>query len=165
MVLDLAQFLSKLLHNSPEIGRTVRFATPGVQPSAPSAAHQITPADLQQSRIHRALLLVTGRGTRWPRKLIEQCDLIASSWTDLYGPLEDIRPLLYEKGGRLAGMMDERDLSRHVCIAMQECRSCSVLTVIGATGQMAERPQNSGFAVASHGAWSSRLSSRTVSQS
>lgn len=125
MVLDLAQFLSKLLHHSPEIGRTVRFATPGIQPSVPSAAHQISLTDLQQSRIHRALLLITGRGTRWPRKLVEQCDLIVSSWKDLFGPLEDIRPLLYERGGRLAGMMDERDLSRHVRTVAKERRSYS----------------------------------------
>lgn len=90
-----------------------------MSPSTPSTAHQVTLTDLQQSRIHRALLLITGRGTRWPRKLVEQCDLVVAIWTDLFGPLENIRPLLYEKGGRLAGMMDERDLSRHVRIARQ----------------------------------------------
>lgn len=69
---------------------------------------------LRSTRVHRAVLLIAGRGTRWPGGLVDICDNIIVELTKIFGKLELIRPLLYEKGGRLAAFSDEQKLGRHV---------------------------------------------------
>lgn len=66
------------------------------------------------SRVHKALLLISGRGTRWPGKLIEVSDALIAEMTARFGNLDLLRPQLYEKGGRLEAFADERHLGRHV---------------------------------------------------
>jgi len=66
------------------------------------------------SRVHKALLLISGRGTRWPSKLIEVSDALIAEMTARFGSLDMLRPALYEKGGRLEDFADERHLGRHV---------------------------------------------------
>jgi len=75
---------------------------------------RITIEHLQASRLHRALILISGRGTRWPSKLIVLCDLLINELTARFGKLEMIRSTLYEKGGRLEAFRDEKELGRHV---------------------------------------------------
>ena len=67
---------------------------------------------LRSSRIHFALLEISGRGTRWPAELIDQVDDLLRDWTDMYGPLLELRPLLYEQGGRLYGISTPEDVER-----------------------------------------------------
>lgn len=64
------------------------------------------------SRIHYALLELSGRATRWPGRLIDQADEIIRHWETIHGPLLDIRPPLYEPGGRLHGLSTPEDLER-----------------------------------------------------
>lgn len=73
-----------------------------------SLSHQT----LRCSRVHFALLEISGRATRWPSKLIEIVDSLIQYWTSIYGTLADIRPLLYEDGGRLYGISTPEDLER-----------------------------------------------------
>ena len=75
---------------------------------------RITIEHLQSSRLHRALILISGRGTRWPSKLIVLCDLLIDELTVRFGKLDMIRSTLYEKCGRLEGFQDEKQLGRHV---------------------------------------------------
>lgn len=87
--------------------------------------------DLQQSRVHRALLLISGTGTRWPPRLIACADVLLARWRERFGPLEQVRPLPYEKGGRLSGMHEERDLSRHVRATLVCSRGMLIGSVVG----------------------------------
>lgn len=98
----------------------------------------ITLADLQKSRIHRAILLIAGRGTRWPKRLVAECDVLLHTWAELFGPVELIRPLLYERGGRLYEMREEKDLSRHVGHEFYLCVTITDCSAKGAHGEMAE---------------------------
>jgi len=75
---------------------------------------RITIEHLQASRLHRALILISGRGTRWPSKLIVLCDLLIIELTARFGKLDMIRSTLYENGGRLEAFQDEKQLGRHV---------------------------------------------------
>ena len=93
LVLDMSAFMNKLLQDP---------------------TSQVSLNDLQHTRVHRALLLISGTGTRWPPRLITCADTLLARWRERFGPLEKIRPFLYDKGGRLGGMHEERDLSRHV---------------------------------------------------
>jgi len=67
---------------------------------------------LRYSRIHLALLDISGRATRWPGKLIDQVDDLVKHWESIYGSLLDIRPFLYEEGGRLHGISTPEDIDR-----------------------------------------------------
>ncbi|KAF2202480.1 hypothetical protein GQ43DRAFT_310365 [Delitschia confertaspora ATCC 74209] len=72
----------------------------------------ITVNTLRATGIHRAVMFVCGKATRWPSKLIDQCDLIVEAWTEKFGPLKSIRPFLYGRGGRLEGIARPSDKSR-----------------------------------------------------
>ncbi|KAI5367416.1 putative PUA-like superfamily, SRA-YDG superfamily protein [Septoria linicola] len=66
--------------------------------------------DILYSRIHLAVSMVAGLATRWPRKLIEKCDLLKEVWSERFGRLQDI--LLYEPGGRLHGICKPEDVDK-----------------------------------------------------
>lgn len=75
----------------------------------------VTAEDLQTTRIHKALLLITRAGSKWPEKLVEAADEVVDAWTRTCGPLETLRPDLFGPGGRLDGIVTRRDdLSQHV---------------------------------------------------
>ncbi|KAI9660539.1 MAG: hypothetical protein M1821_009890 [Bathelium mastoideum] len=61
----------------------------------------ISLASLQYSRIHRALLEVATKATRWPGRLIDLCDDVLIVWEKRFGRLKDVPLLLYGEGGRL----------------------------------------------------------------
>lgn len=68
--------------------------------------------DLRFSRIHLAVDEITGRGTRWPRRLIERCEALKEAWETSYGPLKQIGILLYEPGGHLHGICQAEDVNK-----------------------------------------------------
>lgn len=67
---------------------------------------------LRSSRVHLALLDMTGCATRWPGKLINKADHLIKHLEASYGALADIRPFLYEEGGRLYGICTPEDVER-----------------------------------------------------
>ena len=80
-------------------------------------ALQINPlslATIRASRIHFAVLCVAGMATRWPAKLVDECDNVIELWEKKYGPLKKIAPPLYSPGARLWQVVDATDLSREV---------------------------------------------------
>ena len=64
----------------------------------------ITARDLRATGIHKAVKEVAGIATRWPANLCDECDKIIAVWTDKFGPLDNLPPLLYGRGGRLEGI-------------------------------------------------------------
>ena len=81
----------------------------------------VTTEDLQSTRIHKALLLITRAGSNWPEKLIEAADEVVDAWTRTCGPLETLRPDLFAPGARLDGIVTRRDdLSRQVRICFSQ---------------------------------------------
>jgi hypothetical protein len=64
----------------------------------------ITALDLRATGIHKAVIDVSGIATRWPGRLCDDCDKIINIWTAKFGRLEDLRPFLYGRGGRLEGI-------------------------------------------------------------
>ena len=91
-VLELNALLSKLLESTPSL----RIET------------------LRVSRIHRAVALITDKGTRWPAKLIDLSKQIVHAWTRKFGSLSEIRADPYEPGGRLYGIAKANEASRKV---------------------------------------------------
>lgn len=75
-------------------------------------AASITVDDLRYSRIHLAVSEIAGRGTRWPKGLIERCEALREAWETAYGSLKSIGVLLYEPGGRLHGICSPEDLNK-----------------------------------------------------
>ena len=65
----------------------------------------ISLSSLKYSRIHRAILDIARKASRWPGRLIDLCDKVIEVWEGLWGPLVDIQPLLYNEGGRLWHVM------------------------------------------------------------
>lgn len=64
----------------------------------------ITAHDLRATGIHKAVKEIAGIATRWPGRLCDECDKIIAVWTDKFGPLDNLPPLLYGRGGRLEGI-------------------------------------------------------------
>ncbi|KAL1642974.1 hypothetical protein SLS58_005216 [Diplodia intermedia] len=71
---------------------------------------------LRYSRIHVAVLEVSGKATRWPKRLAEECDKVIELWTKKYGKLSDIRPRLFNPDGRLYGVCTGRELTRDALV-------------------------------------------------
>jgi hypothetical protein len=69
-------------------------------------------AAMRFSRIHFAVLEISGKATRWPRRLADECDDIRRVWENAHGPLINIRPCLYGPGGRLWKISAQKDLTR-----------------------------------------------------
>ncbi|KAF2652935.1 hypothetical protein K491DRAFT_718507 [Lophiostoma macrostomum CBS 122681] len=72
----------------------------------------ITVLDLRATGIHKAVLEVAGIATRWPGRLADDCDKIISVWASKFGRLEDLRPFMYGRGGRLEGIAAAGDFTR-----------------------------------------------------
>jgi hypothetical protein len=72
--------------------------------------------DIQFSRLHLAIIVICGKATRWPSKLIERADALQAKWEDEHGCLKSILPLLYEPGGRLNGICKPEDLTKEKVI-------------------------------------------------
>ena len=70
----------------------------------------ISAQDIRYSRVHLAVSEIVGKGTRWPKRLIERCEALKTAWEAVYGPLKDVGILLYEPGGRLHGICEPEDL-------------------------------------------------------
>lgn len=77
---------------------------------------KVTVDTLQYSRIHLAILLIAGHGTRWPSRLIERCDALNAAWSATFGPLEKVGISLYEPGGRLHGICAPEDVAKEKLI-------------------------------------------------
>lgn len=73
-----------------------------------------TSLDLRATGIHRAVLEVAGTATRWPGRLVDDCDRVILVWTGKFGRLEDLRPFMYGRGGRLEGIASAGEFSRTV---------------------------------------------------
>jgi hypothetical protein len=77
-------------------------------------ATDITALDLRATGIHRAVQDIAGVATRWPGRLCDDCDKIISIWTARFGPLNELHPFLYGRGGRLEGVASMTQYSREV---------------------------------------------------
>lgn len=75
---------------------------------------EITILDLRATGIHRAVQDIAGVATRWPGRLCDDCDRIISTWTARFGPLVDLHPFLYGRGGRLEGIASASEYSKEV---------------------------------------------------
>lgn len=67
---------------------------------------------LRRSRIDKALLEMSGAGTRWPASLVERAEKMVRKWERQVGAVGELRAALWDKGGRMAGchkrvMVDE----------------------------------------------------------
>jgi hypothetical protein len=76
----------------------------------------ISALDLRATGIHKAVMDVSGMATRWPGRLCDDCDKIISIWTAKFGRLEDLRPFLYGRGGRLEGIASVEDSTNQVSL-------------------------------------------------
>jgi hypothetical protein len=66
------------------------------------------------SRIHLAVAEICGKATRWPAKLCDEADFVVRELELTFGPLGNIQPPLFERGGRLWNICDQTQLSRTV---------------------------------------------------
>jgi hypothetical protein len=76
--------------------------------------HQISLWTLRFSRIHLACSDICGRASRWPARLADEADRVVEHLESFYGRLRDIQCPIFERGGRLWGICDPRDLTRDV---------------------------------------------------
>jgi hypothetical protein len=77
-------------------------------------ATEITALDLRATGIHRAVQDIAGVATRWPSRLCDDCDKIIALWTAKFGVLNDLRPFLYGRGGRLEGVSNATEYTQEV---------------------------------------------------
>lgn len=68
--------------------------------------------DIRFSRLHLAIISMSGQATRWPKKLIERGDTLRAAWETQHGSLKKLGTPLYELGGRLNGVCKPEDLSK-----------------------------------------------------
>jgi hypothetical protein len=68
--------------------------------------------DIRFSRLHLALCSITGKATRWPKRIIERAETVAAAWEAKFGPLKLLTTPLYETGGRLHGLCWPEDLDK-----------------------------------------------------
>ena len=73
---------------------------------------------IRQSRIHKALTLISDKTMQWPEFLVVKTDPILEQWTRQFGNLEEMLVELYGPGGRLHGIAEPHEISRRVsCLA------------------------------------------------
>lgn len=72
----------------------------------------ISATTLRATRIHRAIMEVAGKATRWPSRLADECDKVLWIWRERFGSLEALRPFLYCRGGRLETVAGIGDVTR-----------------------------------------------------
>jgi hypothetical protein len=77
-------------------------------------SHTITALDLRATGIHRAVMEVAGKATRWPGRLADDCDRIIIVWKRKFGPLQDLRPFICGRAGRLEGVASATEFSKAV---------------------------------------------------
>lgn len=68
--------------------------------------------DIRASRLHLAIISISGQATRWPKKLIERADALRSAWEEQHGSLKKLSTPLYEPGGRLNGVCKPEDVTK-----------------------------------------------------
>jgi hypothetical protein len=68
--------------------------------------------DIRFSRLHMALIVISGQATRWPSRLIDRADAVREVWEASHGSLRRLTVPLYEPGGRLHGMCRPEDLNK-----------------------------------------------------
>jgi len=90
--------------------------------------YRIPQAVLRWTRIHLAIMEMCGKATRWPRTLVDEAESVVMRWENQFGRLKRIRPLLFDKGGRLHSVCLPEDLSRTVSVLIFTLRDS--LTVI-----------------------------------
>lgn len=73
-----------------------------------------TAFDLRATGIHKAVMEIAGIATRWPGRLADDCDTLIDLWTARFGPLEELHPFLYGRGGRLEGIASPEEFSKEV---------------------------------------------------
>lgn len=102
---------------------------------------------IRTTRLHCALFMIAGHGTRWPGRLIDKTDDILEKWSQRFGPLRRLRTPLYERGGRLFGICRQSDVTPKVraaaCLPLTACLLscscfcfCSVCPVVCATADV-----------------------------
>lgn len=77
-------------------------------------ATNITALDLRATGIHKAVKDIAGTATRWPSRLLDDCDKVISVWTSKFGPLNELHPFLFGRNGRLEGIAIQAEYSREV---------------------------------------------------
>ncbi|KAK3634338.1 hypothetical protein LTR56_015372 [Elasticomyces elasticus] len=80
-------------------------------------ASNISLEDIRSSRVHIAVLEISGRGTRWPKRLIERSDALKAAWEGVHGSLQSMGFPLYEPGGRLYQICKPDDLNKEKLVA------------------------------------------------
>ncbi|KAF2715723.1 hypothetical protein K504DRAFT_33427 [Pleomassaria siparia CBS 279.74] len=76
----------------------------------------ISALDLRATGIHRAVMEVAGTATRWPGRLADDCDKIILVWQKKFGALENLRPFMYGRAGRLEGIASATEFSKGALI-------------------------------------------------
>jgi hypothetical protein len=79
---------------------------------------EISASTLRVTRIYKAILEVSGKATRWPGRLADECDKLIILWRHHFGPLKGLRPFLYGRGGRLDGTTNVTDVTKGVSVAL-----------------------------------------------
>ncbi|EME47406.1 hypothetical protein DOTSEDRAFT_31847 [Dothistroma septosporum NZE10] len=74
--------------------------------------HDMSLADIRFTRMHLAISEISGKATRWPKKLIDRCEAIKVVWEAKYGPLKTLGTPLYEPRGRLHDICRPEDLNK-----------------------------------------------------
>lgn len=67
--------------------------------------------DIRISRIHLALMEISGRATRWPHCLAGRAEAVIKAWECRIGKLSDIGIELLGPGGRLEGFATAADIA------------------------------------------------------
>ncbi|ORY05925.1 hypothetical protein BCR34DRAFT_42403 [Clohesyomyces aquaticus] len=75
-------------------------------------SQRITALDLRATRIHKAVQEVSGKATRWPGRLADDCDRIIAVWEAKFGKLHQLHPFMYGRGGRLEGIASKEEFSK-----------------------------------------------------
>jgi len=74
----------------------------------------ITALDLRATGVHKAVMEVAGTATRWPGRLVDDCDRLILVWRKKFGALENLHPFMYGRAGRLEGIATAIEFSRVV---------------------------------------------------
>ncbi|WPH03420.1 Hypothetical protein R9X50_00630000 [Acrodontium crateriforme] len=98
-------------------------------------------SDIRQSRIHLAIQCISGRATRWPKRLIDRCEALEEVWVGHFGPLKEVGTALYEPSGRLWGLSKPEDYVSKERVVLSRLRA----TGIRISPTWARRDGNLGF--------------------
>ncbi|KAF2124742.1 hypothetical protein P153DRAFT_411088 [Dothidotthia symphoricarpi CBS 119687] len=79
-------------------------------------ATNMTSSDLRATGIYKAIMDISGVATRWPGRLCDECDKIILIWAAKFGPLSNLHPFLYGRGGRLEGIASVTEYSKEALL-------------------------------------------------